>query len=266
MKNLLHFFLGAMLLVLASLGHAANADDYLLGAGDVVRITVYDHPDLLLDVQVGDDGDISYPLLGPVLVKGKSIGDVERDIAAGLVAGKYLKDAHVSLQVMTYRSMRISVIGEVNRPIHQFLDSKYTLLDALALAGGVAQTGGDKVILLRTVNGKVERREYSLTNILAHPDLDIVSAALQTNDVIFVPKGQRFYVYGEVKNPGPFVLDRSMSVLQALSMAGGATPRATHSSPTVFRRDADGKTTEIKADPTDAVQDGDVVYLKESLF
>jgi polysaccharide export outer membrane protein len=84
--------------------------------------------------------------------------------------------------------------------------------------------------------------------------------------VIFVPRAAVFYIYGEVQKPGAFRLEKSMNVMQALSLGGGITQRGTQKGIQIRRQDAQGQPVVLKAALTDPVQAGDVVYVKESLF
>jgi polysaccharide export outer membrane protein len=89
---------------------------------------------------------------------------------------------------------------------------------------------------------------------------------LAGNDVLFVERAPRFYIYGEVQRAGPFKLERGMTVLQALSTGGGLTARGTERGIRIKRRDASGKLQVLDAKHDDLVQVDDVVYVKESLF
>lgn len=251
------------------LAGAASALDghYVLGEGDVVKITVHNQPDLATETQVGSDGSISFPLLGAVPVGGLSFGEAERRIGERLVKGGYLREATVTLLLTQFRSRRLSVLGEVNQPGRLALDGAATLADALALAGGVAPGGGDKVVLLRTApDGSQSRSEYRISTLLGRSAAGQPPVPVGGGDVVFVPRAEQFYVHGEVQKPGVFRLDRPTSVMQALSMSGGFSPRANTRHFIVYRRDADGQVRERELAPTDAIVDEDVLFIRESWF
>ena len=256
----------AALLLLAALAGAVQAapTNYTLDDGDVVRVTVYNQPDLTLETQISPDGQISFPLLGPIRLAGLTYTQAEKLIGEQLEIGGFVRGANVNVLITQYRSRRLAVLGEVNRPTRLALDSATSLYDALALAGGVAASGGDKVIVLRAPrNGEQERLEFRLSDLVNRKASNVMVAG---GDVVFVPKGEQFYVYGEVQRPGVFRLDRPTNVMQALSASGGFNTRADTRRLLVYRQQDDGSTREFELKPTDAMHDVDVLFIKESLF
>ena len=89
---------------------------------------------------------------------------------------------------------------------------------------------------------------------------------VKAGDIVIVPRADMFYIYGEVKSPGRNRLEANMTVMQALSVAGGLTERGTERGIRVKRRNSEGEIKEIKVELTDLLQPDDVVYVKESLF
>ena len=96
--------------------------------------------------------------------------------------------------------------------------------------------------------------------VLHHPSL------VQNNDVVFVDRAPQIYIYGEVQRPGALRLERGMTGLQALAAGGGLTSRGTHSGIRVHRRDALGQTVDLVPGLNGPLQQGDVVFVRESLF
>jgi polysaccharide export outer membrane protein len=242
--------------------------DYRLGVGDVLHIIVYQNPDLTLDARVSDSGFISFPLLGAVKVGGLTVGETEQLIANGLKKGDFVKNPQVTVVIMQVRGSQVSVLGQVNRPGRYPLEAAQTRLsDILALAGGIATpTGSDVVTVVGTRDGKEMRLEIDLPRVFAASDRqsDIL---LQNNDVVWVDRAPLVYIYGEVQRPGSMRVDRGMTVMQALAAAGGLTPRGTERGITLHRRnDGTGKVEELKPTLDSAVRDGDVIYVRESLF
>ena len=139
------------------------------------------------------------------------------------------------------------------------------LTDLLALAGGVAPTGADIVTVVGTRNGKPFRSEVDLTRVFG-PDRNSVDVLLQNEDVVWVDRAPTIYVYGEVQRPGAQRLERGMSVMQALASAGGLNQRGTEKGMRVHRRGPDGKVQVTQPGMDDPLRDGDVVYVRESLF
>jgi polysaccharide export outer membrane protein len=262
MKKLI-LWLGLSLLAFTL--RTAGAADVVLGSGDVLKISVYGSPDLGVETRVGDNGSISFPLIGQVGVGGLTVPAAEHKIGGLLESGGYVKRAQVNILVTAIQSQQISVLGQVNRPGRYPLEGKRNVMDMLAQAGGIGPDGGDSVSLIRTRDGKTTREVIDIVQMVQAGDLN-QDYTLAPSDVIFVERAPRFYIYGEVQRPGPFRLERGMTVLQALSAGGGLTPRGTERGMRIKRRDASGKLQILEAKQDDPVLVDDVVYVKESLF
>ncbi|MDR3427062.1 MULTISPECIES: polysaccharide biosynthesis/export family protein [Silvimonas] len=263
MMKIIRLCAGLLFFVAMSVFAADPSGEYRLGTGDILKISVYDHPELEKEIQVSQEGTITYPMIGMVSVKGKTFSEAEAAIAKKLVDGDFIKKPNVNILVTQYRSQMVSVIGEVNHPGRFPLDSAVNVIDLLALAGGVSAAGGDKVYLVRDN----QRTEILLPKLLANADaMTQQQIHMRNGDVVYVPRMAMVYVYGDVNRAGGFRLEQNMSVMQALSLAGGYTLRASHSSLVVTRTKADGTVTKIDAKPGDVLQENDVVFVPESIF
>jgi polysaccharide export outer membrane protein len=240
--------------------------EYRLGAGDLVRITVYQNPDLTLEARIGDSGNTSFPLLGNVRIGGLAVSAAEKLIADGLRDGGFVKQPQVSILVLQVRGNQASVLGQVNRPGRfpiEVVDMR--LSDLLATAGGIAANGADMVILVGTRDGKPIRRELDLPSIFRSASRED-DVTVQNGDVIYVERAPMAYIYGEVQRPGPMRIERGMTVMQALATGGGLTQRGTEKGLRIHRKGVDGKVQVVQPAMDDALRDGDVVYVRESLF
>lgn len=262
----------ALLVVLAGLllpafvRAAETARDYVLAAGDVVRITVYQSPDLTLEARVAESGTISFPLLGTVQLGGLSVAQAEAELTRGLREGNFLKQPQVTLLVMQVRGNQVSVLGLVNKPGRFPIDLVgMRLSELLALAGGVAPGGNDIVTLSGTRDGKPYRAEIDLPALYGRQPSG-VDPVLSNGDVLFVGRAPTIYIYGEVQKPGALRLERDMNVMQALASGGGLTLRGTARGLKVHRRAGDGPVQVLEPAMTDRLQEGDVIYVRESLF
>lgn len=240
--------------------------DYLLGAGDLVRINVFQNADLTLEARIGESGSISYPLLGTLQLGGLSVQQAERAIADGLRKGQFVRQPQVSILVTQVRGNQASVIGLVNRPGRYPIDvSGMRLSDLLALAGGVAPNGSDVINLSGTRDGKPLRMQvdvadlYNAANRAGDP-------VVQNGDLVYVDRMPLVYVYGEVQRPGAQRLERGMTVMQGLAASGGLNQRGTERGLRVHRRGTDGKVNILQPRMDEPLRDGDVVYVRESLF
>ena len=262
MKRYAMWILAALL---ACVMGAAGAADVQLGAGDVLKISVYGSPDLNLETRVSEAGNITFPLVGSVAVGGLSVSAAEKRIGGLLESGGFIRKAQVNIIVTALQSAQISVLGQVNRPGRYPLEGKRSLMDMLAMAGGLNVEGGDTVSLIRKRDGVTTKDVIDIVAMIRNGDFNR-DYELAGNDVIYVERAPRFYIYGEVQRPGAFRLERSMTVLQALSIGGGLTARGTERGMRIKRRDASGKLEILDAKHDDMVLVDDVVYVKESLF
>lgn len=257
--------------LLASVGtavaqRAAAVTDYVLGPGDVIKITVFQSPELSLDTRIPETGVISFPLLGSVQLGNLTVAAAEKRIADGLLAGKFLKQPQVSILVVTQRGSQATVLGHVVRQGRYPLELSNTKLsDLLALAGGVAPDGSDTLTVVGTREGKPFRKQVDMRTLFrgGNASDDIV---IQHNDVVYVDRMPQIYVYGEVQRPGVLRLERGMTVLQALAASGGLTLRGTQRGIRVHRRGTDGAVQELTPGLQETLQQDDVVFVRESLF
>jgi len=256
--------LGAALLVVSAPAVAQTADT--IGEGDTVHVTVFQNPDLSVDGRVAADGSIAYPLLGQVKIGGLSTAAASGRIADQLKRGGFLKSPQVTVAVTANRSRQVSVLGHVARPGRYALDDTTSrLTDVLALAGGIAPTGDDIVQVMVNRGGKIAKMSIDVPVMFRTGDLS-KNIEVHSGDTIFVSRAPVFYIYGEVLHAGAYRLEQNMSVMQALSVGGGLTPRGTERGLKINRLMPDGAVRTIDAKLTDLVQIDDVIYVKESIF
>jgi polysaccharide export outer membrane protein len=240
--------------------------EYHIGAGDILKISVFKNPDLTLEARVSEVGAISFPLIGAVQVADLTLPAAEKKIGGLLKDGGFVVNPQVNILLETAFGNQVSVLGEVNKPGRYPLDAAGGRLSGmLAVAGGIMPTGSDTVIVSGARGGKAFRR-----------DIDVVKAAMEGNtaddivlaggDTVFVNHQPMFYIYGQVQKPGQYRLERDMTVMQALAVGGGITGKGTRRGIVLHRRDAHGKVNEIEVSLDDDVKDADVLYVKESLF
>jgi polysaccharide export outer membrane protein len=183
-----------------------------------------------------------------------------------LVKGKFLVKPQVSVNLVQVRSRQVSVLGQVARPGRYPLDdTSSNLSDILAVAGGISPAGDDKVTVTMKRDGKIVKLDVDVPAMYRTGDLS-KNIRLENGDVIFVQRAPVFYIYGEVQRAGSYRLEQGMTVMQALSVGGGVTPRGTDRGLKIRRRGSDGALRAIDARLTDLVQADDVVYVRESWF
>jgi polysaccharide export outer membrane protein len=225
-----------------------------LGIGDAVRVTVFQQPDLTTEARISESGTIALPLIGEAKVAGATANEAAAKIAAELKKGKFLKNPQVSVARTTLRSRQVSVLGLVARPGRYALDDTSTrLADVIAAAGGLSAEGSPTVRVIRGA----QTHSASLLG---------KSFELQGGDTVYVDRAPVFYIYGEVARAGAYRLEPGLTVMQAISLGGGITPRGSDRRLKLRRAGPDGKMTETDAGLRDAVKADDVIYVKESLF
>jgi len=234
-----------------SLGHST----YLLGPDDQLEVSA---PDLMdaanKPMRIDSDGNIQAPLIGRVHVSGLTVQQSEEMLDKAMSA--YIRQPQVVVNVVEVRSQPVSILGAVNTPgVHQVQGHK-TLLEMLAVAGGMRQDAGYSIRITRELewgciplpktqidpSGQFSIAEVNVKKIMdaENPEDNI---QILPHDVISVPKAEMVYVIGEVRRSGGFVLGehKSMSVLQALSLAEGlnGTADTRHSKILRVQHDAD---------------------------
>lgn len=261
--------LSLALLFTASANAQATADprgDYRLGPGDVIRIQVFQQPDLTVEARVSEAGVISFPLVGVIRIANMSPTDVERLIARRLREGNFLQNPQVTLNVTQFRSQQVSVLGNVTRPGRYALETTgMRLSEVLSMAGGVTPTGADEVILMTTRDGRMQRMEIDLVEMFTVGDLSR-DVPLAAGDVIYVNRAAQYYVYGQVQRPGMYPLDRGMTVAQAIAKGGGLTLRGTDRGVRVHRRYGSRTVQVLEPKLDDPIRPDDLIFVRESVF
>lgn len=241
--------------------------EYQLGAGDSIRIVVFQNVDLTTEARVTENGTISFPLIGEVRIGGMTISAAEKTIAAALKDGGFIQQPQVNIVLLLIRGYQVAVLGQVNRPGRFPLDTlNVRVSEMIAIAGGITvATGADVAVLTGMREGRPFRKEIDIASLFVDNKLqdDIVVA---NGDVIYVQRAPMFYIYGEVQRPGSFRVERNMTVRQALAQGGGPTARGTERWLRLHRRGPDGKVEILKPGFDDPVQSDDVIYVRESLF
>ena len=246
---------GALLANPADLAWAqAQETDYRIGPKDVLRITVWGHEDLTRLAVVSADGTFAFPLVGNVSAAGLTPGQIETRLRESL--GKdYLVDPQVSVAVQEYRSQRVFVLGEAEKPGTYALTGRATLLDILSQAGGPSRTAGRQVVVVRFPKSEGPVTPGAAGSVTLRANLKKLldgdaseNLVLQNGDTVFVPKVTSFFVLGEVQRQGAYAMDRETTLLEAVTLAGGFTDRAAPVGVRVLRKQPDGSQETMEVD------------------
>lgn len=237
-----------------------------LGTGDIITISVLGQPELTTTLDVDGEGRITVPLAGRITVEGLSPTAAARKVAAALRENRIVVDPQVAVALVESRSQQVSVLGEVRTPGRFNIGAQLTVLDALAMAGGVTPSGGAVGYLLRRTDGKTRRLEIDLEQLASRGTTEYAQLSLQAGDTLMIPKAEQFYIYGEVKSPNVYPLKPGTTVMQALSLAGGLTERGSDRRVEIRRRNAKGELRQIPGELGDPVKADDILYVKERFF
>jgi polysaccharide export outer membrane protein len=249
----------------AASGAAAQAPA-VLGVGDSVKVTVFQNPDLTTEARISEAGTINMPLIGDVAVSGLTPDNAAARIAERLTRGKFVINPQVSLSLETLRSRQVTVLGEVGHPGRYPLDDvSNSVTDLLARAGGITAEGDDNVVVVRHVNGRELRIPVDLAE-MSRTGNTSRDMRLENGDVVYVNRAPQFYLYGEVQRAGAYRLQPQMTVMQAISVGGGLTPRGTLRGLAIQRRKSDGRVDTARVRPNDLVRADDVIVVRERLF
>lgn len=254
---------------------ARGSGDYTIGARDVLAITVFGEPDVSGRYTVDAEGTLDFRWVGRLKAAGLTLRQLEDLLVTRLKDG-YLVNPQVNVEVEQYRSQSVYVMGEVRTPGAVSITGEMRLLDVIARAGSFTPSAGMQITISRprgarpvdgpVLPGSADDVETIRVNVKdlqsGVPGQDI---ALHDGDTIYVPKAATFYVTGYVRTPGPYTLEADTTVLQALSLAGGATERGAPNRVRITRI-VNGKTVEIRPRLTDLVQPGDTLYVPQRYF
>jgi len=276
---ILHFALLLWLVAVSASAQApatppAAASDYIVGPQDVLSVTVWDDTSISGKYTVEADGSFTFPMIGRVKAAGLTLRQIDAELKKRLADG-YFRNPQLSVAIDTYRSQKVFIVGEVRTPGAYVLSGNMSLIEALSRAGSTTPNAGPEALIVRApegklVDGPVMDGEGSQTVRVNLRDLESgsggLNVALRDGDTISIPRAETVFVSGFVKNPGAYPLQfKEMTVLQALSLAGGMTDRGSSSRIKILRV-VDGKKTEIKAKLTDLVLPGDTIVVPERFF
>jgi polysaccharide export outer membrane protein len=270
-------------LLMSALASRKTSDrDYKIGPEDLLEINVFEAEKLNKTVRVSAQGNINLPLLGVLRVKGLTASESEKEIR-DLLAEKYLQDPHVSVFIKEYRNQRISVVGMVEKPGVYDVTGQKTILDILAMSGGLKEDAGQLLFLIRPPSleeGTPGEKKGSsdpapqigqtfvidLEELLIKGDLTL-NVPMFNGDVINVPSSGKIFVGGEVFRPGGFPLKgKKITVSQAVALAEGVKPEGDGAETKIFRYSGKGDEKEVLSVNVYAILSGQAEdpFLKEN--
>lgn len=264
MNKLLHILILGVCLT-AVCASSSFAQDYILGEGDVLTVSVYDQPDLTSVVRISGDGMITLPLIGQVHAAGQSVDQLSGKIETRLADG-YLIHPQVSIFIEEFRNLKATILGGVRSPGLYELKGQTTLLELISKAGGLIEDASNEAIIRRHDSTEAQETITINLNELMEQGQLSQNLSIMNGDNIFIPKKKVFYVTGEVKSPDSYTYIKGLTVIQALTKAGGLSNKAAPSRIKIIRS-LDGKEQLLKdVNMDERVQPNDVIVVPESYF
>lgn len=255
-----------------------GSKDYRVGPQDRLEITLFNVPigetgvtPRTAEVRVSQEGKIALSLLGEIEAVGLTTAALEETLR--MRYRKYLHDPQVGVLVKEFHSQRVSVIGAVQRPGVFELTGPKTLVDVLALAGGISDKASTQAHLLRQGADGPQRHIIDLRTLASGPSA--LNLRVEAEDVIDVPRAGTFFVDGAVNKPGAYPLERPYTVTQALVTAGGLNHKEARLNGVMIFRYRDSEAPETIAvpvadvlagrSPDPTVEANDVLFVPTSM-
>jgi polysaccharide biosynthesis/export protein len=262
----------ALLIVPPSASRAQVSDKaYIIGPEDVLEIQVWERKDLNQTVFVRPDGRTSLPLVGEIMVAGKTVQELQDHLAQ--VYDKTSQNAVVTVIVKEIKSRPVYFVGGFGRPGPLQLTRELSLMQAISIIGGVVPGGdAEKGYLLRGD----KRVAIDFYKLLQKGDLT-QNTQLEPGDTVVVPIADMVFVQGEVRAPSPIKYTTDLTVLKAITQAGGLTPLAASGRVDLLRGRTGEKKERIRIDvdkimkspeenPDVGLKPEDIIYVPQRLF
>jgi polysaccharide export outer membrane protein len=235
---------------------APGGESYILGPDDEIQVEVLGRSDFNVKGRIMRDGSIELPYIGALAAANRTPKQFGREVEKALQAAGYFEHPIVSVEVATYASRYVTVLGYVAHPGLVPIDRNYRVSEVLARVGGATPEGADYVNF-RPASGadrKLVIKELAVGDLSQDP-------FVSPGDKLYVPKAEVFYLSGQVRSPGSYAITSDMTLLEAISRGGGVSQTGSLSHVKVTRQ---GQKTHLKL--TDKVQPGDVIDIGERLF
>lgn len=249
---------------------------YRLGAGDEIRVDVFGVEDLSGDYRIDGMGQASLPLIGSIELSGYTLAEAE-GVLETRYGEQYLRDPQINIAVTEFRSQQFTAVGAISQPRVYNTGRQITLIEALAMAGGLTENAGTIVQLTDRVRSP-DTGELGVRSLVVEVE-DLTKRGFEQNvllgesAVINVPAAGSIFVEGAVQKPGVYRARGETTVLKAITMAGGLKFEAKESGLRVLRRDTESgewmqqyvAMEEIRESPLQDLQlgDGDIVMVEK---
>jgi polysaccharide biosynthesis/export protein len=234
---------------------AADAG-YVLGPGDVIEVSVLGQSEFTTRARVRADGTVVLPFVGSTQVASETSVTLAKSLSATLAKGGYYVNPIVSVEIASYASRYVIVLGSVTSPGLQPVDRAYRLSEIIARAGGIRPDGAEYVVLRRQTG---EEAKLPFDKLASGTNAD--DPFVGPGDKVYVPAAETYYIYGQISAPGAYTVKDQMTLRKAIARGGGLTPSGSEKRITVFRN---GQKQPLPLDSP--ILPGDVVVVGERLF
>ncbi len=242
------------------------AQDYTVGEGDVLDINVYENEDLTTTVRVTANSTIRVPLIGEISVTDMTVSQVSLKIET-LLADGYLVNPQVDVFIKEHRSKQAIILGLIESPGQYELRGKITFLEFISKAGGLTSDAGSTATIKR-INKSDKKKETIVVDLerLIKKGETSLNILIQDKDSVYISKAKTYYVSGEVKKPDSYKYESDITVIKAITMAGGFSKIAAKEKVRIIRTVDGEKKIFQRVNMDTTVLPGDVIVVPESLW
>jgi polysaccharide export outer membrane protein len=240
----------------AAAQQAPAAQEYVLGPGDLVEVSVLGREDFRTRTRVRADGTILLPFIGEAAAGGRTSTELGEAVQSALRTGGYYANPVVSVEIVGYASRYVTVLGSVTNPGLVPIDREYRLSEILARVGGTREGGANLVVL---TNAAGQERRLNIETVATGGAAD--DPLVSPGDKVYVPKAEQFFIYGQVTSPGAHPLMSEPTLRKGVAAGGGVTATGSHRRIRVFRG---GR--QVQLGLADPISPGDVIVVGERLF
>ena len=264
--KLMNFIIVRLLVVIVCILSSTTcfAQAYTVGEGDVLEIKVYENEDLSSTVRVSSSSTIRVPLIGEISIKGMTVSQIAAKIEA-LFADGYLVSPQVDVFISEHRSKKATILGQIRNPGQYEVRGKVTFLEFISTAGGLTPDAGDSATIKRGNGKKTKQIEIDLEKLIEGGDTSL-NIPIQDNDNIYISKAKTYYVSGEVNKPDSYKYERDLTVIKAITMAGGFSKIAAKNKVQIIRVINGKKNIFENVRMDEPVLPDDVIVVPESFF
>jgi polysaccharide export outer membrane protein len=242
------------------------AQDYTVGEGDVLDINVYENEDLTTTVRVSANSTIRVPLIGEISVADMTVSQVAGKIET-LLADGYLVNPQVDVFIKEHRSKQAIILGQIKSPGQYELRGKITFLEFISKAGGLTVDAGSTATIKR-INETDKDKQTLVVDLerLIKKGETALNILIQDKDSVYISKAKTYYVSGEVNKPDSYKYEPDLTVIMALTMAGGFSKIAAKEKVRIIRIVNGEKRIFERVNMDTRVLPDDVIVVPESLW